>query len=144
MSEDIHTVKKIETIMKFIPSVAEFGRMLDISHPAFEYIVGPKPVFPYSQEDATMMHKEEYKMKFAHWEGDVRIWEKNGYDKFRRWNLYCLTETDADRELHHLQWLCNRIANKKVCNMDMEFVDPFQTAGIYFDKNRNLVVYNGR
>jgi hypothetical protein len=43
-----------------------------------------------------------------------------------------------------MEWLCDWIAKGKVRNMDMECCGEFHTAGIYFNENKQLVIYNGR
>ena len=67
----------------------------------------------------------------------------DNYDKFVEWNRKCLDEMYED-DMEHLEWLCEWIAKGKVRNMDMEFCSEFRSQGLYFNENRQLVIYNGR
>jgi len=140
----------IEKIMKLIPCIHEFKRMLDFSPREIKAIVRKRPVFPYSREQVENMTKAEYREAFAKWENDRYGVPKDDdsdegtmYRRFRDWNLKCLNDMYED-EFEHLDWLCDRIAKGKVHNMDMESTACFQAAGIYFNEDKELVVYNGR
>ena len=139
-----------EKIMNLIPCIHEFKRMLDLSPNEMKAIVRKKPVFPYSRERVENMTKSEYREAFAKWENDRYGVPKDDdsdedtmYQRFRDWNLKCLNDMYED-EFEHLDWLCDRIAKGKVRNMDMESTACFDTMGIYFNEDRQLVVYNGR
>jgi hypothetical protein len=47
-------------------------------------------------------------------------------------------------EMEHLDWLCDLIAKGKIRNMDMESTAAFHTGGIYFNADREIVIYNQR
>jgi hypothetical protein len=137
-----------EMVMKLIPCIHEFQRMLDLSPDETKEIIRTKPVFPYSREQVENMSKKEYREAMAKWEEDrYGIPKDDGsdmdtkYQKFRQWNLKCLNEM-YDDELEHLHWLCHWIAKGKVRNMDMDSTAAFHTAGIYFNADGELVVYN--
>ena len=147
MSDDREKVKAMA--MKLIPCKNQFGRMLDLSLKDFEFIVGEKPVFPYSQEEVDEMMKDEekmdkeYKAAFMVWEDELLTWALFAYKKFVEWNRKCLNEMYED-DMEHLEWLCEWIAKGNVRNMDMESCGEFHTDGIYFNNNKKLVIYNGR
>jgi len=132
--------------MKLIPCEEEFGRMTDLHPDRYETMLSYKPVFPYSQEEVAKMTKEEYRAAFNKWEcetADHYVHFRFSYDKFVEWNQKCLDEMYED-EMEHLEWLCEWIAMGKVRNMDMEFCSEFRSQGLYFNEDRQLVVYNGR
>ena len=133
----------IKKIMGYIPDEDNFERMLEFSPDEFEEIIGKKPVFEYSQEDVIKMTKEEYNVAFGDWETKVSNWNLTTYDSFQKWNFACLLKMDDD-ELEHLGWLCDAIGQSKVHNMDMESTAAFHTEGVYFNKDTELVIYNGR
>ena len=139
-----------ENMMKLIPCIHEFRRMLELSPDKTKAIVRKRPVFPYSREHVENMTKAEYREAFAKWENDRYGVPKDDdsdedtmYQRFREWNLKCLNDMYED-DFEHLEWLCDRIANKKVRNLDMEDCGEFLTEGIYFNEDKELVVYNGR
>jgi hypothetical protein len=134
--------------MKLIPQKDDFERMLVYSPEDTKAIIRTKPVFPYSRERIEDMSKAEYREAMAKWEKDRYGPFKDDesdidtmYEKFYDWNLMCLKNMYED-ELEHLNWLCNWIAKGKVCNMDMESSAAFRTAGIYFNADKHIVVYN--
>jgi hypothetical protein len=140
----------IDKIMKLVPCKDQFERMLGLSPSETKAIVRKRPVFPYSREQVENMTKAEYREAFAKWENDRYGVPKDDdsdedtmYQRFREWNLKCLNDMYED-EFEHLEWLCDRIANKKVRNLDMEDCGEFLTGGIYFNEDKELVVYNGR
>jgi len=136
---------KMNKIMTFVVSTKnDFERMLDISAKDLEAIIGKKPVFPYSRADVEKMTREEHRAAIAKWEHETyTVWEIQAYNTFNKWNSECLLATCED-QLDHLEWLCDSIAARKVAIMDMEHCGEFQAQGIYFNKNRKLVIYNGR
>lgn len=128
--------------MKLIPCEHEFERLWELSQDDMKAIIGPKPVAPYSIEDIYKMTEMESRLAF------IKIREYRDaisndvmYEKFRNWNLKCLNEMYED-DMEHLDWLCDWIAKGKVRNMDMESTAAFHTAGIYFNAEKQLVVYN--
>ena len=133
--------------MKLIPCEHEFERMWELSQDDMKEIVRTKPVFPYSREQIENMTKEKYRVVCAKWESIRYGVSKDEsdkdtmYKKFREWNLKCLNEMYED-DMEHLSWLCDWIAKGKVRNMDMESTAAFHTAGIYFNAEKQLVVYN--
>ena len=140
----------IKKAMKFIPCKDNFDRMVHLSPSEMKAIVCDKPTFPYSREQVEDMTKEEYRKAFAKWENDrygvLKVDESGDesmYQKFRDWNLKCLNGMYED-DMEHLDWLCDWIAEGKVRNMDMESCGEFHTEGIYFNKDKELVIYNGR
>jgi len=158
MSElQLHTFKmsdpREDTKKKFmerIPCIHEFGRMLAYSPEETNAIVRTKPVFPYSREQVEDMSKAEYRAAMAKWEQDRYGPFKDDesdidtkYQKFREWNFKCVNDMYED-EMEHLDWLCDLIAKGKVHNMDMESTAAFHTGGIYFNADREIVIYNQR
>jgi hypothetical protein len=147
MSDDDREIAK-DKFMKLIPCIHEFERMLELSPVETNAIVRKKPVFPYSREQVENMTKAEYRAAFAKWENDRYGPSKDDksdndtkYQKFREWNLKCLNDMYED-EMEYLGWLCNWIANGKVRNMDMESTEAINTAGIYFNEDKQIVLYN--
>jgi hypothetical protein len=133
-------------ILKMIPCKDEFGRMVDLCPEDYEDILKEKLVFPYSQGEVIEMTKEEYKAAFTKWERETAEDYKNfnySYEQFIQWNQNCILNLCED-ELEHLNWLCDWIAKGKVRNVDMESCGEFQTQGVYFNKDKKLVIYNGR
>ena len=128
-------------ILKMIPCKDEFGRMVDLCPEDYEDVLKEKLEFPYSQGELMEMSKEEYKAAFTNWER--KIAEDYSYDLFVQWNQNCILNLCED-ELEHLNWLCDWIAKGKVRNVDMECCGEFQTQGVYFNKDKKLVIYNGR
>jgi len=136
----------IEKAMKLIPSENDFDRMANIDPDNYEAMLNKAPVFPHSQEEVAEMTKEEYRAAFIKWEcatADHYVHFRFSYDKFVQWNRTCLDMMDDD-ELEHLGWLCDLIVQGKVRNMDMEFCLDVHTAGLYFNEDKQLVVYNWR
>lgn len=131
-----------KNILKMIPGEYEFDRMVELALKDIERIVGPKPVFEHSQLEAIKMSKEDYKEKFIKWSSDSADWQLSAYDKFVEWNQNCILNLCED-ELKHLDWLCDWIAENRVRNVDMENCGEFSTDGVYFNKDKKLVIYNG-
>ena len=132
--------------MKLIPCEEEFGRMTELCPDEYEDMQNEKPVFPYSQDEVAKMTKEEYRAAFNKWEcetADHYVHCRFSYDKFVEWNQKCLNEMYED-DMEHLEWLCEWIAKGNVRNMDMESCGEFHTAGLYFNDDKKLVIYNGR
>ena len=133
-------------ILKHIPCEDEFKRMMDLCPRDYEDILAEKLEFPYSQGELMEMSKEEYKAAFTNWERKIAEDTKNfsySYDQFVQWNKKCVLNLCED-ELEHLDWLCDWIAKDKVRNVDMESCGEFSTDGVYFNKDKKLVIYNGR
>lgn len=139
------TIEKIMSTL--IPCTHQFQRMLELSPDETKEIVRTKPVFRYSREQIEDMSKEEYRAAMAKWENDrygpfkEEMDKDTMYQKFYDWNLKCLNDMYED-ELEHLDWLCDTIAKGRVCNMDMESTAAFRTSGIYFNADKQVVVYN--
>jgi len=142
----------IDKIMKLVPCKGQFERMVDLSPSEMKAIVRTKPRFPYTREQVDDMNYEEYCEAFAKWDHDRygygvptidEMDEETMYQKFRDWNLKCVNNMCED-EFEHLEWLCEWIAKGNVRNMDMEDCGEFHTAGIYFNNDKKLVIYNGR
>lgn len=139
------TMKKF---MNLIPCEHQVGRMLVYSPEETNAIIRTKPVFPYSRERIEDMSKAEYRAAMAKWEKDRYGPFKDDesdidtkYQKFREWNFKCVNDMYED-EMEHLDWLCDWIAKGRVCNMDMESTAAFHTSGIYFNAEKQLVIYN--
>jgi hypothetical protein len=133
-------------ILKMIPCEEEFKRMMDLCPRDYEDILKEKLEFPYSQSEIIEMTKEEYKAAFTNWERKIKEDCENfsySYDKFVQWNKNCILNLCED-ELEHLDWLCEWIAKGRVRNVDMESCGEFSTEGIYFNKDKKLVIFNGR
>ena len=133
-------------ILNMIPRKEEFKRMMDLCPRDYEDILAEKLEFPYSQGELMEMSKEEYNAAFTNWERKIKEDCENfsySYDKFVQWNKNCILNLCED-ELEHLDWLCDWIAKDKVRNVDMESCGEFQTDGVYFNKDKKLVIYNGR
>jgi hypothetical protein len=143
MNNNYHPEAVVEKILKMIPCDYEFDRMAELALKDIEGIVGPKPVFKCSQIEAIKMDREDYKEKFVKWSSDSADWQLSAYDKFVQWNQNCILNLSED-ELKHLEWLCDWIAENRVHNVDMEDCGEFSTEGIYFNKDKKLVIYNGR
>lgn len=129
----------IVKIMKFIPNSDDFEHMLELSFTDIEPIIGAKPVFSYSQEEVINMSKPEYREKFAEWETETREHYRNSYSTFERWNRDCLLEM-PDKDLDHLVWLCDHILNHTITSMDIVECNTFTPHGLYFDKNKRVVI----
>jgi hypothetical protein len=147
MSEDDREITK-KKFEEWLPCIHEFGRMLAYSPEETNAIIRTKPVFPYSREQIEDMSKEDYRKAFAKWEQDRYGPFKDDesdidtkYQKFREWNFKCVNDMYED-EMEHLDWLCDWIAKGKICNMDMESTAAFRTAGIYFNAEKQIVIYN--
>jgi hypothetical protein len=118
-SDDDEYDAKVKKMLEFIPVFQEFQRMLVMSPKDF----APRPKFT----DAFLEDE----------------WERARYLEFREWNEKCLFDLYED-EREPMEWLCDRIAQSKVGNMDMEACCVFVTQGFYFDNKKRLVIYNGR
>jgi len=150
MGEYDREITIIKIMNKVIPCKSEFERMMDFSPKEMKAIIRKKPVFPYSREQVENMTKAEYREAFAKWENDrygvSKDEELDGatmYERFREWNLKCLYGMYED-DMEHLEWLCEWIAKGNVRNMDIESCGEFHTAGLYFNEDKKLVIYNGR
>jgi len=137
----------IDKIMKkSVLCEGDFGRMTELRSDEYEEMENEKPVFPYSQDEVAKMTKEEYRAAFNKWEcetADHYVHCRFSYDKFEAWNRKCLNEM-SDDDFRGVLWLCAFIAKGNVRNMDMESCGEFHTAGIYFNNDKKLVIYNGR
>jgi len=143
MSEDIHTVKTVEEIMKYIPCHDEFVRMLEFAPDTFNMIGVPRPVFPYSQDDVSTMSLLEHKVTFTMYENRVESWRSANYVAFESWNRDCFCEM-GKKELNHMMWLCRRISSEKLANMDVDSCTIWRSGCIHFDKYGRLVISNDR
>jgi hypothetical protein len=146
MSNNNDREKAQKKILKMIPHKEEFERMMDLCPRDYENILKEKLEFPYSQSEVMEMTKEEYKAAFTNWERKITEDYENfsyTYDLFVQWNKTCVLNLCED-ELEHLELLCEWIAKGNVRNMDMESCGEFHTAGLYFNKDKKLVIYNGR
>ena len=149
MSDDREiTTNKIMT--KLIPCKDDFKRMLAYSPDETKAIVHKKPMFPYSREQVEDMTKAEYREAFAKWENDrygvlkdEELDEDTMYERFRDWNLKCMNDM-YDHVFEDFAWLCDLIANGRLRNMDMKSTATFQTSGLYFNEDKQMVIYNGR
>jgi hypothetical protein len=123
--------------------------MLELSPDETKEIIRTKPVFPYSREQVENMTKADYRKAFAKWEQDrygpfkEEMDKDTMYQKFYDWNRMCLNDTYED-ELEHLSWLCDKIANGEVRNMDMESTAACRTTGIYFNAEKRLMIISSR
>ena len=138
--------KMVYKIMEFIPDMDEFEHMMKLAPDDFVGMtdVGPRPVFPYSREDVEKMTKEEYRVAFAKWENErYERWEDNKYYSFRDCNSDWLNDIDVQKVMELYQ-LCQRIKRREVSYMDIGSGVHFEAKGIYFNKDKKLVIYNGR
>jgi len=65
------------------------------------------------------------------------------YLEFIAWNMSCAAALSQD-ELNWLVILCKKIINSRISIMDAESCVPMEAAGIYFDPEKNLCIYNDR
>ena len=68
---------------------------------------------------------------------------KDDYDQFVNYNqdiIFNYSEEECDFFIK----LCNNIINKKISSMDMESCCVFRQDGLFFDKKKNIVVFNYR
>jgi hypothetical protein len=65
------------------------------------------------------------------------------YDDFLQWNIKCIMEY-SDDDYNFLVKLCEKIGIDKIGQMDMESCVVWDSSGIFFNKNKKLVIYNPR
>lgn len=65
------------------------------------------------------------------------------YPEFVAWNMTCAAALPED-ELNWLVVLCRKIRRDSVRIMDAESCIAFSAAGIYFDPEKNLCIWNDR
>ena len=65
------------------------------------------------------------------------------YPEFIAWNMSCAAAL-SDDELKWLVVLCQKISRDHINIMDAESCAAFTAAGIYFDPEKNLCIYNDR
>ena len=65
------------------------------------------------------------------------------YLEFIAWNMSCAAALSED-ELNWLVVLCKKIRNDAICIMDAESCVPMEAAGIYFNPEKKLCIYNDR
>lgn len=68
---------------------------------------------------------------------------KDNYDQFVNYNQDIIFNY-SDEECDFFIKLCNNIINKKISSMDLESCCIFRQDGIFFDKKKNIVVFNYR
>lgn len=65
------------------------------------------------------------------------------YPEFIAWNMSCAAALSED-ELNWLVTLCKKIRNDRIRIMDAESCSAFSAAGIYFNPEKQLCIYNDR
>ena len=65
------------------------------------------------------------------------------YNDFLEWNIKCIIECSED-DYNFIAKLCSKIANKQINQMDMESCIVWDSSGIFFNKEKNLVIYHPR
>lgn len=65
------------------------------------------------------------------------------YNIFLEWNLKCIMECSED-DFNFINKLCSKIAIKQINQMDMESCIVWDSSGIFFNKEKNLVIYHPR
>ena len=65
------------------------------------------------------------------------------YDDFMEWNVNCLKEY-KEEDYVFFKYLCDKINQNKIGQMDMETCVVFTTTNIFFDINKNLIIVNPR
>jgi hypothetical protein len=65
------------------------------------------------------------------------------YDDFVEWNVKCLKEY-KDEDYVFFKYLCDKMNQNKIGQMDMETCVVFTTTNIFFDINKNLIIVNPR
>ena len=68
---------------------------------------------------------------------------KYNYDQFINYNQDIIINY-TDEECDFFIKLCNNIINKKINSMDMECCCVFRQEGVFFDKKKNIVIFNYR
>ena len=68
---------------------------------------------------------------------------KDNYDQFVNYNQDIIFSY-SDEECDFFVKLCNNILNKKISSMDLEGCSVYRQEGIFFDKKKNIVVFNYR
>ena len=68
---------------------------------------------------------------------------KDDYEQFVNYNQDIIFNY-SDEECEFFIKLCNNIINKKISSMDMESCCVFRQDGLFFDKKKNIIVFNYR
>jgi hypothetical protein len=68
---------------------------------------------------------------------------KYNYDQFINYNQDIIFNY-TDEECDFFIKLCNNIINNKISSMDLECCCVFRQDGIFFDKTKNIVIFNYR
>jgi hypothetical protein len=66
---------------------------------------------------------------------------KDNYDQFVNYNQDIIFNY-SDEECDFFIKLCNNIINKKISSMDLDSCCIFRQDGVFFDKKKNIVVFN--
>ena len=69
--------------------------------------------------------------------------EHESYDDFYDWNIKCILEC-SDEDYNFIAKLCSKISNKQINQMDMESCVVWDSDGVFFNKQKNLVIYHPR
>ena len=76
-------------------------------------------------------------------EGCKGINQKESYNDFLEWNSKCIIEC-SDDDYNFIEKLCSRIGINKISQMDMECCTIWDSSGIFFNKQKNIVIYHPR
>ena len=71
------------------------------------------------------------------------IKEGESYDDFLDWNIKCIMEC-SEEDYNFIAKLCSKIAIKQINQMDMESCVVWDSSGVFFNKQKNLVIYHPR
>jgi hypothetical protein len=71
------------------------------------------------------------------------IEEGESYDDFLEWNIKCIIECSED-DYNFIAKLCSKISSKQIGQMDMESCVVWESDGIFFNKQKNIVIYHPR
>jgi hypothetical protein len=69
--------------------------------------------------------------------------ETLSYNEFLDWNISCIMEY-SDEDFNFLVKLCSKIGCNQICQMDMESCVVWDSSGVFFNKEKNIVIYHPR
>jgi hypothetical protein len=69
--------------------------------------------------------------------------ECQSYNDFIDWNIKCVMEYSED-DYNFLAKLCEKIRISQIGQMDMESCAVWDSSGIFFNKQKNLIIYHPR
>jgi len=83
----------------------------------------------------------EYDRMLAHRCEGIDVNES--YQDFLDWNTRCILEY-SDEDYIFFEMLCSKISINKISQMDMETCVQWNSSGIFFSKQKSLVIYHPR